>query len=132
MSDNENIEVFTSEFRHETVKNFIEDLLAGKINLMFPPEPNSELGTKVTEQYVSMSMNIQKFVSGEERNNLNELERKIFSDILIMRITGAIIEKDNRIIDDEIQKVSKRLDSTNNLLHQIILVLQEVIKRLDR
>ena len=55
MSEN-NIEVFTTEFRHEIVEKFVKDLTKGKIRLMIAiTDSNSDLTNTITRTYVNLT-----------------------------------------------------------------------------
>jgi hypothetical protein len=100
---------------------------------MLPHDPNSEMGNSVAQTYVKLSMNIVNYVSGKEHDKQNELEEKIFSDIMIMRISGTILKSDdNRPIDKDTENINKKIDSTNLLLRNVLMVLFEVSKKFDK
>ncbi len=133
MTENNDTGVFTAEFRHEIVVKFVKDLAEGDIRLMLPPDPNSEIGNSVAQTYVGLSMNIVNYVSGKEPDKQNELEEKIFTDIMIMRVSGTILKSDdNRPIDRDIENINKKIDSTNLLLRTVLMVLYEVAKKFDK
>jgi hypothetical protein len=100
---------------------------------MLPHDPNSEMGNSVAQIYIKLSMNIVNYVSDKEHDKQNELEEKIFSDIKIMRISGTILKSDdNRPIDKDIENINKKIDSTNLLLRNVLMVLFEVSKKFDK
>lgn len=132
MTENNDIGVFTAEFRHEVVVKFVKDLAEGNIRLMLPTDPNSEIANSVAKTYVTLSTNIVNYVSGKEPAKQNELEEKIFSDIMIMRISGTILKNENSPVDKDIENINKKIDSTNFLLRNVLMILLELSKKFDK
>ncbi len=129
MSKNEDVEVFTAEFRHDAVSKFLTDLISGRIRLALPPDVNSELGNSIANTYATLTRNIVNYVSGKEQDKQNELEEKIFSDIVLMRISGTVLINDNSSNDKFIENINKKIDSTNLLLQTVLKVSLELSKK---
>jgi len=87
MTINESIEVFTTEYRHNTVEKFVKDIVDEHISLALPSNSNSEIETMIATLYHSFIENIVKYTSCEDKEN------QIFSDILMLRIYDIVIEK---------------------------------------
>jgi hypothetical protein len=52
---------------------------------------------------------------------------------MIMRISGTILKSDdNRPIDKDTENINKKIDSTNLLLRNVLMVLFEVSKKFDK
>ncbi|MDR4490046.1 MAG: hypothetical protein R2685_03985 [Candidatus Nitrosocosmicus sp.] len=134
MIENDNLDVFNAEFRHEVVREFIKDLASGAIQLPWPNDLNTDTGKTVLTNYANLKDNIEKYVSGKlTSEGRNDIESEIFSMILLFRLTGTKISKYVDLnISKEIERVDKKIDATNTLLRQILLILSEVAEKLDK
>jgi len=128
-------DAFSIEFRHETVKKFVTQLLDGSIRI-----PNTigmedgNLRDFTLHFRAELLTNIGKYVSGTLRGgDLSTIEQLIFTDIACMRMIGIIEEKNPSPthIEKEIERLHTRIDATNTLLQEVLVVLQEVVKKLD-
>lgn len=84
MSEN-NIEVFTAEFRHDVVEKFVKDLINGFIRLPWPTNLESDFGKYTAEKYHIMKQNIEKYASGKlNHEELDTTEGLLFSEIVAL------------------------------------------------
>jgi hypothetical protein len=89
----------------------------------------------VTSGYQKLMNDIQKYFSNKiHGKDLDELEYQLFMAVAWLRACDAIIEQTYPIADFEkkIANLEKRLDSTEDLLKSILLVLEKLVDNLDR
>ncbi len=133
VNEEDNLDVFTSEFRHEEVRRFVRGLIDGSIKFIKLPDLESDLGEFAINERSNLLSDIEQYVSGKLRDDkLDETESRIFSRLARMRVTDVIEETITQSqLEKEISELHSRLDSTNTLLLDILTVLKEVVKKLD-
>src|SRR5688500_3616036 len=97
MQENSIDDVFTSEFRHETVIKFIKDVLNGTIAFkpLIPLSENQE--HPILKEYAEISVNIEQYVSGKLKGEeLDKVEAEIFGSIISLKIMNIVEERYNK------------------------------------
>jgi hypothetical protein len=136
MTENDDeTDLFPVEFRHEKVMKFIRDLVEGSARFISIP---SDLDAKSRDSLISKQRDvisdITAYVSGKLRGDeLDKLEQKIFKHLVIMKVSGILKENITQTqLEQEIEQIHLRIDSTNTLLLEIMTILKELLRRLDR
>ena len=127
-------DIFTAEFRHETVKKFVNGIINGSIEIQSPAGIPVDKGTYdfLVAEHAQLLKDITKYVSGKIKGEeLGILEERIFKIYTRKRISQTVTElysKDK--VEKDIKLLDTRIESTNVLLGQILILLKELMKRL--
>jgi hypothetical protein len=128
-------DIFTAEFRHETVKKFVNGIINGSIEIQSSagiPLDKETLDFLIADN-TQLLRDITNYVSGKLKGEeLDTLEERIFSIYTRRRISQTIKEvysKDN--VEKDIELLHTRIESTNALLGQTLILLKELMKKLD-
>lgn len=123
MSEN-SLDSFDVEYRREAVVKFIKDLIEGRLRI---PRPNSDTdeGKSVIDSLVTLSENIENYVSGKlsTKERRDKVEFDIFSEVVTLALSDRIIRLTDSNVNDEIQRLHGKVDSTNKLLRAVLLEL---------
>ena len=127
-------DTFTSEFRHDTVVKFIKDLLDGSAKLSRIPDLESETGKFAVQTYANLCTNIEKYGSGKfSGDELVKIESEIFYHLVTARMSGTITNEYNiSKFEQDVNLLHMKIDSTNELLQTIVLILDKAVKGSDR
>lgn len=129
----DNSDIFTSEFRTEEVKRFVKGLIDGSIKLLsLSTDLNPEVKRQVIIDHTELLADIERYVSGKLRGTeFDTTESRIFSRLARMRLSQVIDETVSQTqIEDNLQDLRSRLDSTNRLLMEISAILRQVLEKL--
>lgn len=126
-------EIATPEYIHNVVKNFIDDFIGRRVFLRDLDQVNDLQAT--AKRYANFGELIRtKYfdtkIIGSERS---KLEKEIF-DWIIAFTTGNMIlpSKFSATTDNErIEKLERKIESSNKLMTSLLHILQEVSKKLD-
>ncbi|MGI0087988.1 MAG: hypothetical protein ACREBI_08530 [Nitrosotalea sp.] len=129
-------ELFTREFRHEVVNKFIKEVAEGAIRIITPMKFDDYEYRKILSNFYSkFTSSVEDYLSEKIKGDtLVNLEAVIFADIITLR-TAGLIEEDKYSIPEVKQKVSSleaKIESTNNLLSDVLSILMELLRRLDK
>ena len=128
-------DIFTAEFRHETVIKFVKRLINGSIEIQSPTGITLDKKTLdfLVADNAQLLKDITDYVSGKlTGEELGIVEERIFNIYTRRRISQTIKEvysKDN--VEKDIELLHTRIESTNALLGQILILLKELMKKLD-
>jgi len=132
-----NEELFTAEFRHEAVNEFIRDLVSGRIRIksFFTQAITKEQVGTAGRIYVKFVDEISQYVSAETTiDQRKEIEAELFRKIAYLRAV-QMIEDDvpsTQSINQALQAINMSVDSTQELLKQIIVILLDLMKKIDK
>ena len=128
-------DIFTAEFRHETVIKFVKRLINGSIEIQSPTGITLDKKTLdfLVADNAQLLKDITDYVSGKlTGEELGIVEERIFNIYTRRRISQTIKEvysKDN--VEKDIELLHTQIESTNALLGQILILLKELMKKLD-
>lgn len=123
MSSN-SLDVFDIEYRREAVVRFIKDLIEGRLKV-YRPNSETKEGQSMIESLVTLSDNIELYVSGKlsGTGQRDQIEFDIFSEIVVLALADRITRPPNPDVTEEIERLHDKIDSTNKLLKAILLEL---------
>lgn len=126
-------EVSIAEYRHEIVLKFAKGIVEGTIYVELTKIVKANVAATARMQ-VKMNDNIEKLFSGKlTPQELDVVEKEIFDTMCLFR--SARLLSENSVNASEMEKridnLQARIDSTNNLLLQVLAVLKELVKMAD-
>jgi hypothetical protein len=121
------------EYKHDVVEKFAKDLIDGRVYLR-AINPYVKSPDAIANAYKAVGKMVDRYfdssIHGEE---LKKLEEELFHYIVALRTSNLILpSKMNGTSDEEISRLEGRIDSTNNLLRDVMTILKEALKRLDK
>lgn len=130
------IDVFTSEFRHEQVRKFLVGLMDGSVRIVPMTEHiNEQTRKKIMKIFRELEGVIGFYISGLFKGEVAEnFETTIFHRILEMRLFN-LIEQDNvplSRIETDIIEIRSSLESNNKLLTDLIDIMRELVDKLGQ
>ena len=131
-------EVFPVEFKHETVSKAVKGMVDGTISvdwesIMFKGLHGQRNLDTVTNHWASLLACVTQYCSGKyEGKTLADLEQKLFEDVAFLRACSVLKEAYTPSrAEEDIKKLNERMDSTNNLLLEVLKVNKTILEILE-
>lgn len=131
----DDLEIITYEYIHEIVDRFAKDLIERRITFDGMSENETDPSDKQIDFYAKVGEQVQDYflhdVRGEQRV---KLEKDLFDNIVILNTGSMVIDKELKqsIIEEKIEKLEKKLESTNRLLVDTLKTLKVMGEKIDK
>ena len=129
----ENVDSHSAEYQRYIVDKFSRDLVERKI--YFEPTDEMVNPPSVRKSYAEMAEAVRKYfdsaIQGEERVKLEDV---MFKNIVSFATADLIRERIENvsILEQEIQQLSKKNSAIEKLLVNIMTILAEMSKKIDK
>ena len=124
--------LFTHEFRRETVEKMVRGLVADTIKFdlsspYFTDENNLKNAATAWGKFAGITI---RYCSGKYHGKeLDDLEQEMFKCIVELRTYGALKEQYTPSkIEQDVAKLNARMDSTNNLMIEVLATLKKILE----
>jgi len=126
-------EIVNYEYIHDVVDRFAKDVIERRIS--FHGITDNKAKANMIELYADMGFKIRDYfngnIKGQERA---DLEKDVFDNLVTLNSANLIIEKELKqsVIEEKIEKLEDQIESSNKLMINLLKLLQEVSKKLDK
>jgi hypothetical protein len=137
-------ELFPVEFRRATVQKVVRGLVDGSLMLTIDTPPPfmkhvtdpkiaSDAGEVIGKAWADLIVGVNEYCSGNHQGkDLDKVESKIFWAYAQLRVYQAIKEEYSpNQMEQDIAKFNARIDSTNNLLLEVLKVNKRIVEILE-